>query len=206
LAARDHCFDMVDSMGHQGTDGSNFWDRTARYTDTKAAGAENISYGTEISEDVDHQYDILLQLYVDDGVSDRGHRNNMMDGDYKSGAVASCDHGAYKTQSVFLYSSADPVVVNSAGLEKISDMTDSSGEATTDGNADGNTDVPTDGNADGNTDVPTDGNADGNTDAPTDGNADGNTDVPTDGNADGNTDAPTDGNADGNTDVPDQGN
>ena len=74
LAARDHARDIGPRgiVGHTGTDGSQPWDRISRYGRWQESVSENIAFGNE--------YDarsILLQLIVDDGVRDRGHRKNI---------------------------------------------------------------------------------------------------------------------------------
>jgi uncharacterized protein YkwD len=47
---------------------------------------ENLQYGDGTATD------IVMQLFVDDGVSDRGHRIGMMSKSYKKTAVQTCSH------------------------------------------------------------------------------------------------------------------
>jgi uncharacterized protein YkwD len=72
--ARDHVADTGPKgiTGHQGSNGSSPWDRIGHYGKMRSAAGENISYGYE------DPLEILVQLLVDDGVSSRGHRENIL--------------------------------------------------------------------------------------------------------------------------------
>lgn len=74
LAARDHALDMgrTGRIGHRGSDGSNLAARVSRYGHWKRRLAENCSYGW------DDPLQIVLQELIDDGVSGRGHRKNVL--------------------------------------------------------------------------------------------------------------------------------
>ncbi len=73
-AARDHAADQgrTGATGHGGSDGSSTESRMDRYGRWDVAAGENISYGHGEARE------ILIQLAVDDGVSSRGHRRNLM--------------------------------------------------------------------------------------------------------------------------------
>jgi len=73
FAAEDHAIDCNKSekLGHFGSDGSNPKDRIKRYGDYNISGGENVSYGMATG------LRVVLQLYLDDGVANRGHRKNL---------------------------------------------------------------------------------------------------------------------------------
>ena len=62
--------------GHTGPDGSTMVSRITKYGSYTYIG-ENIAYGSTGGEQ------IVLDLIVDDGVPDRGHRVNIFDKNYK---------------------------------------------------------------------------------------------------------------------------
>ena len=97
------CQDHIDQMGeagltgHTGQDGSSPYQRMDRYGSWNRWAAENISYGSTTGVDV------VMQLFVDDGVRSRGHRNNLFS---KHGAVTgafSGSHGKYDSMSCITY-------------------------------------------------------------------------------------------------------
>jgi hypothetical protein len=73
-ACQDHVEDTGPQglTGHTGTDGSSPYDRMNRYGSWGLSAAENISYGSNTG------IDIVMQLFIDDGVASRGHRTNLM--------------------------------------------------------------------------------------------------------------------------------
>lgn len=95
LAAADHVEDQgpFGAVGHVGSGGSTFIDRIVRHGGP-AAGGENISYGSDSGEAV------VIQLIVDDGVTDRGHRTNIFRPGYVSAGAACGPHRAYRYMCV----------------------------------------------------------------------------------------------------------
>ncbi len=95
LAARDHVRDQgaTGSTGHDGSDGSHPADRMKRYGDGGYLG-ENIAYGYSTARD------IVIQLLVDDGVPDRGHRKNLLNPAYREVGVAIGPHRGFRTMGV----------------------------------------------------------------------------------------------------------
>lgn len=95
LAAADHVEDQgpFGAVGHVGSDGSAFTDRIVRHGGP-AAGGENIAYGGQTGEAV------VIQLIVDDGVPDRGHRTNIFRPGYVSAGAACGRHRAYRYMCV----------------------------------------------------------------------------------------------------------
>ena len=73
-AATDHAADQARTggFGHQGSDGSSPFGRMQKYARVSGLTAENITYGPATP------MDIALDLVVDDGVADRGHRRNVL--------------------------------------------------------------------------------------------------------------------------------
>lgn len=59
----------------------------------------------------------MLQLYIDDGVPNRGHRKSMLSENFKQTGIAACDHKNYGRMLVALY--ADNFEGNELGDEEI---------------------------------------------------------------------------------------
>lgn len=96
LGAKDHIKDTqnLDELGHTGTDGSSSADRASRYGEWGELIGENIEYGSPNAEQ------IIISLIVDDGVSNRGHRKNILNPNFNFIGVAFGEHKNYKTMTV----------------------------------------------------------------------------------------------------------
>ena len=105
-AAKDHVNDQgqTENTGHTGEDGSDVWDRPERYGQFGGAGiyswsvGENIQYGKNIARE------IVIQLLIDDGVADRGHRVNIMNDNFSQIGTAVGSHKKYRNMCVIVYS------------------------------------------------------------------------------------------------------
>lgn len=95
-AARAHARDIGPrgSLEHRGADGSRLSDRLNRLGTWQGLVAENISTGEEEARQV------VIQLLVDDGVPDRGHRRAIFDPDLHQAGAGSAPHRDYRVVTV----------------------------------------------------------------------------------------------------------
>ena len=93
--------------GHEGSDHSTTKQRIERHGNWKPGSiGENISFGKNTGEDgiIYKIILVVLQLVVDDGVPNRGHRTNFFDPDYKLVGIFASEHKSYKYVVVLDYS------------------------------------------------------------------------------------------------------
>ncbi len=95
-AAQDHVRDQGPSgrLGHIGEDGSRMCDRANHYGTWSGKVGENISYGQSDARNV------VVQLIIDDGLTDRGHRENIFDPEFRVVGVACGEHSRYRAMCV----------------------------------------------------------------------------------------------------------
>ena len=95
LGCRDHVNDIGPKglVQHDGTDGSTPYTRMNRYGKWGGAAGENLEFG-----DFDGK-EMVLQLIIDDGVSDRGHRTNIFSSSWAYTGIASGDHAEYTSMA-----------------------------------------------------------------------------------------------------------
>ncbi|MDQ7813629.1 CAP domain-containing protein [Brevundimonas sp.] len=100
-AAADHAGEQgrTGEVAHVGADGSSPSDRMRRYDRWSATG-EAIAYGPDRAEDV------ILQLIVDDGVPDRGHRRILFNPTYTLVGAACAPHPVWRTACVLDFARA----------------------------------------------------------------------------------------------------
>ena len=90
------CFDHVleqgpiGTTGHNSPDGTTFDARILRYVTNSGIVGENIAYNN-----VDTGDQMISQLLIDDGVSGRGHRLNIMNTDYTHVGISCGCHTTY---------------------------------------------------------------------------------------------------------------
>jgi uncharacterized protein YkwD len=95
-AASDHVREIGPKglMQHKSLDGKGPADRVRRYRRGNVSVGEVISFGPEDPRDV------VIDLIVDDGVRDRGHRKLLLDPDFRFGGAACGPHARYRTMCV----------------------------------------------------------------------------------------------------------
>ncbi|GAP95507.1 CAP domain-containing protein [Leptolyngbya sp. NIES-2104] len=100
LGARDHVLDLAPKgkTGHYGTDGSNPFQRMNRYGTWQGVAGENISF-SPIATARWH----VMQLVIDDGVKNRGHRKALLNPDYRLTGSACGGHSVYGQMCVMTY-------------------------------------------------------------------------------------------------------
>lgn len=95
-SAFDHAADLGSSgeMSHRGSDGSTPSMRMQRYLPQVRSTAEVITFGPADAESV------LIDLLVDDGVRDRGHRRILLDSRYTIAGAGCAPHRSFGTVCV----------------------------------------------------------------------------------------------------------
>lgn len=96
LAAKSHVEDQGPKglISHKGTDGSSPMDRMDRFGEVEGAWGENIDFGNNTARR------IVMQLIIDDGVKDRGHRNVIFNPLFNVAGTAFGSHSGYGTMCV----------------------------------------------------------------------------------------------------------
>ena len=91
LAAADHVKDIGKNglSGHKGSDESTPFKRIARYGKANNGGGTS---GENISFACDSAIEIVMQLFIDDGVKSRGHRKNMLNPAFKVTGISKGPH------------------------------------------------------------------------------------------------------------------
>ncbi len=95
-AASDHVSTQgtTRAIGHRGEDGSNSLTRISRHGVSRGRSAEVIDYGWSSARD------IVIDLLIDDGIADRGHRRALLDPVYAAAGVSCGSHARYGVMCV----------------------------------------------------------------------------------------------------------
>ena len=95
-AAADHVSDTggIGITSHLGTDGSDLTKRIARYGTWTGGASEVIDYGARDASEV------ILNLLIDDGVANRGHRKSLLDPRWRYAGIACGPHSVLRTMCV----------------------------------------------------------------------------------------------------------
>lgn len=98
-ACKDHAEDIGPKglFEHTGSDGSSCSDRIERYAKWNITCGESIDFGATNGKDV------IISLCIDDGVSTRGHRNNLFNPKFKVFGVCSNTHKELGSCTVIAY-------------------------------------------------------------------------------------------------------
>lgn len=98
--AKSHAKDQQNGLvGHAGSDGSLPLDRITRAGVEVSSIGENITYGPNTAQDV------IVNLIVDDGVADRGHRIALFNPEWSLAGVGCGPHSDYGAVCVMNYAS-----------------------------------------------------------------------------------------------------
>ena len=91
-SAKDHSDDVGSNglIGHLGSDSSTLRERIERYADWKGSIAENIYYGDS------KPLEIVILFLIDEGIEDRGHRRNILNGNFQYTGVSVSSHFYYR--------------------------------------------------------------------------------------------------------------
>jgi uncharacterized protein YkwD len=98
--AADHVRDQGPGggMGHTGRDRSTPASRIGRYGRWFGVISENIQYGRAANA-----HEVIADLFIDDGVADRGHRRNALDPDVRVAGVSCGPHATYGQMCVIVH-------------------------------------------------------------------------------------------------------
>jgi uncharacterized protein YkwD len=111
---------LTTETGHTGPDGSTMKSRIELFGTWKSTIGENIAYGTTGG------MDIVLQLIIDDGVPNRGHRTNIFKPEFLVLGSWTSGHKTYSTETVIDYAGG-MTTNNKRALEKNFDCTTGQG-------------------------------------------------------------------------------
>lgn len=111
--ARDHAKDLLrtGATGHRGSDGSLVEQRVGRYGDWAKEIAENIAYDSGSAREA------VINLIIDDGFANRGHRKNIFNPNFGVAGVAVGDPSAPQKTCVITY--AGGFSERAAGLKRL---------------------------------------------------------------------------------------
>ena len=99
IAARYHVEDTgpKGQVAHESSNGDSCQKRLAKFGRFEKRMGENLSYGKTTGVDV------IMQLFIDDGVPDRGHRDNLMNDQFRVVGSYSGSHKKFRTMNCMDY-------------------------------------------------------------------------------------------------------
>ncbi|MEL7350521.1 MAG: CAP domain-containing protein [Cyanobacteria bacterium P01_A01_bin.116] len=117
-AAQAHAQDQRDgAIGHRGSDGSSPSQRLSQFGVESHASGENIAYGPQTAQTV------LMNLLIDDGVADRGHRTNLFSPEWTMAGVGCGPHATIRTVCVIDYVKAPQTTASNSQLSIVNNGT-----------------------------------------------------------------------------------
>ena len=84
-------------IGHASSNNGSLSDREKMFGMAKTSSGENISYGSPDGEDV------VESLFIDDGIPSRGHRDNLMDPNFRQMGSFTGPHTVYNQMTTINY-------------------------------------------------------------------------------------------------------
>ena len=101
-AARDHTVDIGPKglVQHESSDGTSVKERLKRYGKIVTCYGENLSFHCETA------IEVIMQMLIDDGVPNRGHRENLFNNDFRVCGIFSGDHKDFDTVTVCDYAAS----------------------------------------------------------------------------------------------------
>lgn len=117
-AAKAHAQDQQGgSTGHTGSDGSRPSERLSRFGVENLGSGENIAYGPDTAEKV------MMNLIIDDGVADRGHRTSIFSPNWNMAGVGCGPHATIRSVCVIDYIKAPLVTGGNSQLSIVNNGT-----------------------------------------------------------------------------------
>ena len=100
LAARDHCKDAGPKgiVNNVGSDASTMPTRLNKYGQGEGHGDQSVSFGLNSSG-----FDVVMRLLIDDGVSSRVNRSNLLNPSYGVTGICSGAHAAFDFMVTLVY-------------------------------------------------------------------------------------------------------
>ena len=101
-AARDHVVDTGPKglVQHESSDGTSVKERLKRYGKIVTCYGENLSFHCETA------LEVIMQMLIDDGVPNRGHRENLFNDDFRVCGIFTGDHKDFDTVTVVDYAAS----------------------------------------------------------------------------------------------------
>ena len=101
-ASKDHAKDIGPKglIQHDSTDGKGVKERLRKYGNVISCYGENLSFHCDDAKEV------IMQLIIDDGVQNRGHRENIFNAEFNVVGSFTCDHKDFSSMTCIDYAGA----------------------------------------------------------------------------------------------------